>query len=106
MPKIRVTVQMTDVEGHIVYYTGGEVLANQEVTVRLEDGAEIRGNVHKVGRVDPRGESLGRDWGRYGAIELEVDDSQGHLLTRPAKKRVPLYVRLPDGAQIRGHSVR
>ena len=88
-------IELDDVEARY-----GEDMTGQEVTVRLEDGTEVQGQLHKY-REDMTGDDTEAHSGR---IDLEVDDAQADVLKAANDRGEPVYVRFPDGAEVRGHT--
>jgi TATA-binding protein-associated factor Taf7 len=100
---LKFRVEMDDVEGHMPLRFK-EDMTGKEVTVRLEDGTEVRGHALRF-KEDTRGDDTeGHMPLRH--VELEVDDSQAHLLKTAGEKGEPIYVGFPDGAEVQGHYFR
>lgn len=87
-------------------YRSGEDLTGQEVTIRFEDGTEVQGHGFKWNGEDMTGEDTEGHVGRYTGIELEVDDTHANMLRAATDKGEPVYVRFPDGAEVKGHGIR
>jgi hypothetical protein len=97
----RIGVEVDDVEGHLLRW---EDLTGQEVTIRMEDGTEVQG--HLKYPEEARGDDTeGHGWLKGGRIDLEVADTQAHLLTVANERGAPVYVRFPDGDEVKGHGV-
>jgi hypothetical protein len=77
-----------------------EDLTGQAVTVRMKDGTEVEGHM-PYKREDLAGDDTeGHVWKR---IDLEVDDTQANMLTAANERGEPVYVRFPDGVEVKGH---
>ncbi len=98
----RYGIQLDDVEGHMPAKYG-EDLTGQEITVRMDDGTEVQGHGLRSFE-DMTGEDT--EGHRVPRIELEVDDTQANLLRAATDKGEPVYVRFPEGAEVRGHGLR
>jgi hypothetical protein len=100
----RITIQPDDTEGHIPFKR--EDLSGQEVTVRVEDGSEVQGHAFLARHEHTKGDYTERLGGRSNIIELEVGDSEADVLRAVTDKGEPLYVRFPDGAEVKGHAFK
>ncbi|MFN2488510.1 MAG: hypothetical protein ABR529_01970 [Actinomycetota bacterium] len=100
----RYGIELDDVEGHMPFRY--EDLSGREVTIRLEDGTEVRGHGYYRGGEDTRGEDTEGHAYKWNGIELEVDDTQANLLRAASDRGEPVYVRFPDGAEVKGHGYR
>jgi hypothetical protein len=94
----RIRIEPDDTEGHGFKFK--EDLTGQAVTVRMEDGTEVEGHVFR--REDLTGEDT-KGHGLKRGIDLEVDDTQAHLLAAVNERGEPVYVRFPDDDDVRGH---
>jgi hypothetical protein len=101
---LKCRVEMDDVEGHMPLRFREDMTGKEGVTVRLEDGTEVRGHGWRF-KEDTRGDDTEGHM-PLSHVELEVDDSQAHLLKTAGEKGEPIYVRFPDGAEVTGHRIR
>jgi hypothetical protein len=83
-----------------------EDLSGQAVTVRMEDGTEVEGHVVRYGKEDLTGEDTAGHGIRIRGIDLEVDDTRANLLAAANERGEPVYVRFPDGAEVKGHAMK
>lgn len=116
----RYKIEPEDVEGH--RYKSWEDMQGQEVTVRVDDGTEVRGHISRVRlenmtgsdtegqarrirfeQISPSGEDTGCQGKR---IELKVGDAQAKLLRAATDRGEPVYVRFLDEDDVRGHLYR
>jgi hypothetical protein len=104
MASRRITIQPDDTEGHIPFKR--EDLSGQEVTVRLEDGSEVQGHAFLAKSEHTKGDYTERLGGRSNIIDLEVDDREADVLRAATDKGEPVYVRFPDGAEVKGHAYK
>jgi hypothetical protein len=99
----RIRIEPVDVEGDIPFKR--EDLSGQEVTIRMEDGTEVQGHAFRADYKHTKGDYTERLGGRYNSIDVEVDDTQANLLAA-TERGEPVYVRFPDGTEVRGHGLK
>jgi hypothetical protein len=104
MPNKRITIQPDETGGHMPFKR--EALSGQEVTVRLEDGSEVQGRAFLAKYEHTKGDYTERLGGRSNIIELEVGDTEANVLRAATDKGEPVYVRFPDGAEVKGHAYK
>ena len=100
---IRYKIEPDDTEGHA--FKLREDLTGQAVTIRMEDGTEVEGHVYKF-KEDTTGDDTEGHAYRAKYIDLEEDDTQATLLRAATNRGEPVYVRFPDGAEVKGHGFR
>jgi hypothetical protein len=104
MPYKRIRVEPDDTEGQIPFKR--EDLSGQEVTIRMEDGTEVQGHAFRAKYEHTKGDYTERLGGRYNSIDVEVDDTQAHMLQAATERGEPVYVRFPNGEEVKGHGNR
>jgi hypothetical protein len=100
----RIRIEPDDTEDHIPFKR--EDLSGQEVTIRMEDGAEVQGHAFRAKHEHTKGDYTERLGGRYNTIELEVDDTRASMLKAATDRGEPIHIRFPDGAEVTGHAQR
>jgi hypothetical protein len=100
----RIRIEPDDTESHIPFKR--EDLSGQEVTIRMEDGTEVKGHAFRAKYEHSKGDYTERLGGRYNSIELEVDDTGANMLKAATDRGEPIHIRFPDGGEVTGHVLR
>ncbi|MFN2489373.1 MAG: hypothetical protein ABR529_06500 [Actinomycetota bacterium] len=69
----------------------------------MEDGTEVEGHIR---REDQTGEDTEGHVIRVRYVDQSGDDTQANLLRAATDKGEPVYVRFPDGAEVKGHGYK
>jgi hypothetical protein len=63
----------------------------------------VQGHLVRI-KEDTTGEDTEGHGLRARVIDLEVEDTQANMLRAATDRGEPVYVRFPDGAEVKGHA--